>query len=426
MLGKGLESLIPQKGGQGNGGGSGPVPSRFDPQKVASVPHGDAPQGAAANVPNTPPPLELPVLHDSPAELPQGGNLMDEAELPPAADEPALPSGDGVPDALPAHRSDPLVSPLTESSISVTARNVASGAPTAAAAFLGKKNQEKEPSGPAVAGSVFHIETEKIVPNPNQPRRHFDESALKDLAYSIREFGVLQPLVITKRKHETSHGLDVEYELIAGERRLLAAKLLGLKTVPAIIRDVDLEREKLELAVIENLQRENLSAIETARAFERLRDEFKMTQREIAAKLGKSREVVANTVRLLDLPTYAQEALEKGTLSESNARFLLSIEDQGAQRKLFDDIMTHGLTTRDVKDRIALIERVNGGVRRRGRPRKDAGTITPELLAIQDELSSELGAPVEIEKKADAGKITITFYSEEELENIVKRLGKEN
>ena len=236
------------------------------------------------------------------------------------------------------------------------------------------------------------------------------------MAHSIREYGILQPLVVTKKEKETPTGIDVEYELIAGERRLMASKILGLKTVPAIIRNIGLEREKLELAIIENIQRENLNPIDTARAFERLRDEFKMTQREIAAKLGKSREVVANTVRLLDLPIYIQEGLQKGHLTESNARFLLAVSDPVAQKKLFDDITQNHLTSRDVRERVRHI------TKRDARPEEN---ITPELRAMQDELSAELGAPVEIQKGANTGKIMITFYSEEELNNILRKLGKE-
>ena len=168
--------------------------------------------------------------------------------------------------------------------------------------------------------SIFHIEIEKITPNPDQPRRHFDQDALHELASSIREFGFLQPLVVSKVEKETPTGIEVEYQIIAGERRFMAAKMLGLPRVPAIIRNINLEREKLELGVIENIQRENLNPIEMARAFQRLQEEFRMTQREIAAKLGKSREVVANSVRLLDLPEYIQRAVEKGEVSESNAR----------------------------------------------------------------------------------------------------------
>jgi ParB family chromosome partitioning protein len=283
---------------------------------------------------------------------------------------------------------------------------------------------------PREVESVFHIEVEKIVPNPGQPRRNFDEAALRDLAHSIREFGFLQPLVVTKLEKETPNGIDVEYELIAGERRFLASKLLGLRVVPAIIRKVDLEREKIELAVIENIQRENLNPIETARAFQRLQEEFRMTQREIAAKLGKSREVVANAMRLLDLPEYIRVAVEKGELSESNARLLLGLTDPSAQQHLFDDIIQNRLTTRDVRDRIQHATGnygavAAGGGARRGRPPKSDAYLPPELRAMQDSLSSDLGAPVEIQKNANNGKITITFYSEEELANIIRRLGKE-
>lgn len=264
--------------------------------------------------------------------------------------------------------------------------------------------------------AIFHLEVSKIKPNPNQPRRHFDEAALWGLANSIREFGFLQPLVVTKTGKETAGGVDVEYELLAGERRLLAAKLLGLEVVPAIIRNIDLEREKLELAVVENIQREDLNPIEKARAMARLQEEFRMTQREIAAKLGKSREVVANSVRLLDLPIYIQETLEKGQITESHGRFLLAVHDPGAQKQLFEDIMRQGLTMRELKNRVRSI-----GDKRQATSDKHNAGLSPELKMMEEKLSSELGAPVRIERSANTGKIVITFYSEEELENIVRR-----
>ncbi len=279
---------------------------------------------------------------------------------------------------------------------------------------LNPRPQTLNPKPEQIFGSIFQIEVDKISPNPDQPRRHFDETALHDLARSIREFGFLQPLVVSKIEKESPTGIDVEYQLIAGERRLLAAKLLGLRLVPAIIRNVHLEREKLELAVIENIQREDLNPIETAHAFQRLQEEFRMTQREIAAKLGKSREVVANTVRLLDLPEYIQEAVQKGDLSESHARLLLSIGDPGAQKRLFDDISLNRLTTRDVKERVKQIAKP--------REPREGAEISPELKAMQESLSSALGAPVEIHKGANTGKITIVFYSQEELENILQKL----
>jgi ParB family chromosome partitioning protein len=272
--------------------------------------------------------------------------------------------------------------------------------------------------------SIYHIEIEKITPNPDQPRRHFDEDALRELASSIREFGFLQPLVVSKVEKESPTGIAVEYQIIAGERRFMAAKLLGLPRVPAIVRNINLEREKLELGVIENIQRENLNPIEMARAFQRLQEEFRMTQREIAAKLGKSREVVANAVRLLDLPEYIQRAVEDGQLSESNARLLIAIEDPAEQKKLLDDIVQNKLTTRDVKERVQRVAVASGGVaaHRRGRPPLQEVHLAPEVKAMQDELSSSLGAPVEISKNANNGKITITFFSEEELKNILEKL----
>lgn len=278
--------------------------------------------------------------------------------------------------------------------------------------------------------SIFHIEIEKIKPNPDQPRRHFDQDALHELASSIREFGFLQPLVVSKVEKETPTGIAVEYQIIAGERRFMAAKLLGLPRVPAIIRNINLEREKLELGVIENIQRENLNPIEMARAFQRLQEEFRMTQREIAAKLGKSREVVANAVRLLDLPEYIQRAVEDGGLSESNARLLIAIEDPGVQKALLEDIVQNKLTTRDVRERVQRTIVANGpapvpGAPRRGRPPLQEVHLAPEVKSLQDELSTSLGAPVEISKSANNGKITITFFSEEELESILRKLGKE-
>ncbi len=304
---------------------------------------------------------------------------------------------------------------------SATPGPVAPEPSAAAAPPLSQPKRQEPQAGGQESESIFHIEIDKIVPNPDQPRRHFDEAALRDLAHSVREFGFLQPLVVSKREKEAPTGIDVEYELIAGERRLLAAKMLGLRSVPAIVRRVNLEREKLELAVIENIQREGLNPIETARAFQRLQEEFRMTQREIAAKLGKSREVVANTMRLLDLPEYIRLAVEQGGISESSARFLIAIEDPGAQQKLFDDIVRQKLTTRDVRERVQI---VTGA--RRGRPPKSEMSLPPELRAMQETLSADIGAPIEINQGATKGSITITFYSEEELASILRRLGKEN
>ena len=375
MLGKGLESLIPQKGNPANNGNAASPALPAEPVRIDLPSHGTQPKLPAA----------------LPAEL----------DLP---------------------HSDEQIVPAQTPMVSAMMRDGFSNKPDRSPVQPAVPPQKKEEHAPQ--DYIFHIEVEKIKPNPSQPRRDFNDDAIREMANSIREFGILQPLVVSKIERETPMGVDVEYQLIAGERRLRAAKLLGLRVVPVIIRYVDLEREKLELAVIENLQRENLNAVEMARAFQRLQEEFRMTQREIAAKLGKSRETVANTMRLLDLPEYIQDALQKGNLSESHARLLLAVENPAAQKQLFDDIAEHGLTTRDVKERV---KRFGGGVGHRGRPSlaEMEANLPPEMKVLQEELSSSLGAPVQIHKGAGSGKITISFYSQEELENILRKLGKE-
>ncbi len=264
---------------------------------------------------------------------------------------------------------------------------------------------------------MFHIEVEKIKPNPHQPRREFNQSALRELADSIREFGILQPLVVTKKEYEVPGGTEVEYELIAGERRLLAAKMLGLTQVPAIIRKVGADRERLEMAIIENLQREDLNPIESARAFSRLQEEFRLTQREIAVRLGKSRESIANTMRLLDLPSEIQDALAEGKISESHGRLLLAISEPALQKQIFRELLEHKITTRELRERVAR------GARKESSPRQQRRAVSPELKILEEKLSSELGAPVVISHMGKKGKIVINFYSEEELRNIIQQLG---
>jgi len=383
MLGKGLESLIP-KSNQGQGQSADGVPATQS-QPVAQ--------------PSEP---QVAPQQQQPAQVQPQYQYRPVAQQPPA--QPAQPRPSFV----------PPVQPVTQ--------------------FVQPVAQQPQPVAPQpqkrddlAQESIYHIEIEKITPNPDQPRRHFDDDALHELASSIREFGLLQPIVVSKVEKETPAGIAVEYQIIAGERRFMAAKLLGLPRIPAIVRNINLEREKLELGVIENIQRENLNPIEMARAFQRLQEEFRMTQREIAAKLGKSREVVANSVRLLDLPEYVQRAVEIGQVSESNARLLIAIEDPAEQKKLLDDIIQHKLTTRDVRERIQRVAVASGGAvaHRRGRPPLVDVHLAPEVRAMQDELSSSLGAPVEISKNANNGKITIIFFSEEELKSILEKLKNE-
>jgi len=264
---------------------------------------------------------------------------------------------------------------------------------------------------PKKSGAVFQIETDRIVPNPHQPRRYFDEGALKELANSIREFGIIQPLTLSKIYRETEQGTKVYYQLIAGERRLLAAKMVGLRTVPAIIKSVSNEREKLELAIIENLQRSDLNPVETARAYSRLQDEFGLTQREIANRISKSRETVSNTLRLLNLPTEMQVALEEGKINESQARLLLTIEDIAKQQEMFQVLLKGGGTVRELREKI-----------RNQKNQSDPSPVNPEISEMKNRLEEFLGTKVDIKSEGSKGRVLIDFYSMEELAGLVDKL----
>lgn len=277
---------------------------------------------------------------------------------------------------------------------------------------------------PHISGPIFHIEIEKIILNPYQPRTDFDQEALKELASSIREFGILQPLVVSKIEEESEIGTRVTYQLIAGQRRLMASKLLGLSTVPVVIRNALKKTEALEMAIVENIQRADLNVIETARAYARLSDEFGLTQREIAARLGKSREVVANALRLLSLPSQIQDAVGSGALSESQARLLLQITDPQQQKEMFAQTMEGGLSVRDLKKRIVKTKEVSGA-------NGDAALVQGirvddiEMKGIEKALSEFLGTPVSVEFARGGGKIVIHFYSPEEAMGIMGRIKRE-
>ncbi|MEN9341889.1 MAG: parB-like protein partition protein chromosome partitioning protein ParB family [Candidatus Parcubacteria bacterium] len=403
MLGKGLESLIPNKKGDASASG-----------------------GSSAS---NPPSSEVQPAHAS------GNEGVDFVFLQANTDPSVGVAVSGV-----AHAGDDdaaLIEPYdTAQEHEVVLANVASPAVDVRATLAATDNAETQSLQPSsrkdaqpssltparkkeiikpeakFPDAVFHIETHKIVANPLQPRRYFDEEAINELAASIREFGILQPIVVTKLVKESDGGADVEYQLIAGERRLLAARKLGMQTVPAIIKNVDIERERLELAIIENLQRENLSAIEMARAFARLQDEFRVTQREIAARLGKSRETVANTMRLLDLPPAVQQAIEEGKISESHGRLLLGVGDVGAQDRLFNDLLHKKMTTRELKSKLKNIEHEQ----KKGNPQ------IAQIKFVEEKLSADLGAPVRISVSGESGKIIINYYSKEELDQIIQKL----
>ncbi len=263
--------------------------------------------------------------------------------------------------------------------------------------------------------SIFWIEVEKIRPNEYQPRTEFDPAKLKDLSDSIRQYGVLQPLLVTRQEEmREDGGLSSYYELIAGERRLRASKLAGLSQVPVIIRTRQEEdRVRLELAIIENLQREDLNAIDRARAFDRLQKEFKLNNTEIAQKVGKSREYVSNSIRLLALPDEMQQAVINGSIYEGHARALLMLSDRPDEQKtVFRDTMVRKLSVRDVEKltREIAVERAR---------KRD---ITPQIEALERAFAESLGTKVEIKSQEKGGKLIIDFFSTEDLEGILAHL----
>lgn len=268
--------------------------------------------------------------------------------------------------------------------------------------------------------SIFWVELDKIVPNPFQPRREFDEAKLKELAESIRMYGVLQPLTVTRRERSRDDGTFYsEYELIAGERRLRASKLAGLSQVPVIIRQgQQTEQEKLELAIIENLQREDLNAVDRAMAFQQLYEMFNLNHAQIAAKMGRSREYVSNTLRLLALPEKILTSLRKGELSEGHARALLMLADRPEEQDvLYREILLKKISVRETEriSRKIATERV----------RKHKWRDTdPNLIEIEKKFTESLGTRVQIRKTDFGGTVSIDYFDPVELQNILALIDK--
>ncbi|HEY4506565.1 MAG TPA: ParB/RepB/Spo0J family partition protein [Candidatus Paceibacterota bacterium] len=270
---------------------------------------------------------------------------------------------------------------------------------------------------PKIQDNVFYIEINKIRPNASQPRKDFDHNGLKELATSIKKYGILQPILVSKIEIETERGLDFSYEIIAGERRWRAAKIAGLPHVPAIVKDnFDESRLRLEVALVENLQRENLNAVEEAEAYSRLAAEFKLTQKQIAEKVGKSREVVANSLRLLDLPGDIKLALRAGKISRTHARTLLSFKDEAKQREMYKQILIGNYAVRALEG-AAKEYRVSSD-----KTVASVAAASPRFDQLQNNLSKNLGAPVLIKHGASGGNIIIRFTDLEELNKIAKTI----
>ncbi len=254
---------------------------------------------------------------------------------------------------------------------------------------------------------IIYVQTGQIKPNPFQPREDFDTQSIEDLAQSIKEKGVIQPLLV-RRKGDS-------YELIAGERRLRAANLLSLKEIPIIVKDVE-DRDSLELALIENIQRQGLNAIEEAHAYQYLIDKFQVTQDKISAVLGKARVSITNTLRLLKLPQEIQQEIKKGRISFAHGRALLEIEDANHQRKLAQEVISKDLSVRELENLIKS-RRPKAIKRSIGESARD-----PSIMILEDELQQALATKVRISKRKKRGHILIEFYSQEELERIANIL----
>jgi ParB family chromosome partitioning protein len=257
--------------------------------------------------------------------------------------------------------------------------------------------------GPAATG--LEIPLSELESNPLQPRRHFDQAALDELAATIRTHGVLTPVVVRRSPQG--------YQIVAGERRVRAARLAGLTRIPAVLKEAS-NAQALEMALVENLQREDLNPVEAAEAYRRLTEEFGLTQEEVAERLGRDRSSVANALRLLRLPRRLREDLAAGTLTEGHARALLGLERAADQLKARDLVVKRGLTVRATE---ALVRRLRHGTRGPGgRPREG----DPNLAALEDRLRGALGTKVRILRNGKGGALQISFFSDEDLTRLVE------
>ena len=236
---------------------------------------------------------------------------------------------------------------------------------------------------------IIEVDVNQITTNPHQPRMQFDDDKLENLAQSIKIHGIIQPLVVTKKGNL--------YEIVAGERRLQAAQKIGLKKVPVIVRVAD-ELQKLELAIVENVQRHDLNPIEEGMAYQKLIDEFQMGQEEIAMKMGKSRSLVANKIRLLNLPIEIQKGLVEGKITEGHAKAILSIENPEKQRALYEMILKNNLTVRQIEEKTKEVS---------VRSHKRVVSVDPQIKQLENALVEILGTKVKISKAGDGGKIVI-------------------
>jgi ParB family chromosome partitioning protein len=275
---------------------------------------------------------------------------------------------------------------------------------------LGKGLSALIPQGSVFTGgrTIVNIDTHKIVANPHQPRTIFREETLKELAESIKNQGIAQPILVRMRKGN--------YELVAGERRLRAAKLAGLAVIPAIVKDFS-DEESIELSLIENLQREDLNPVDEAEAYNRLVSEFNLTQEEIAKRVGKNRSTVGNMLRLLELSSEVKKALQKEEISVGHARALLAIEDKDKRLLVFRDVLKNKLSVRDIEILVYGAPREKEG-KKRGKAKAEVKNF--ELQPFIEKLSNYLMTKVRIRGQTTRGRIEMEYYSQEDLERLLE------
>ncbi len=259
---------------------------------------------------------------------------------------------------------------------------------------------------------VKKIKITQIEPNKTQPRRDFDEEKIEELAESIKEYGLLQPIVVKLNKNGF-------YTIIAGERRWRASRLAGLKEIPAVIKDVSEQTEK-EITLIENIQRENLNSLEEAAGIKELIDEYGLTQEEVASKIGRSRTAVTNILRLLNLPSEIQQLLKEEKITQGHARALLSLENSVLALEVAKQVIAQEMSVRQLENYIANLKKV----KKEKRPTKEEIEIQRSIKALEESLSSELGTKIRIINKKNKGKIEIPYSSTEDFERIIALIKK--
>ena len=269
------------------------------------------------------------------------------------------------------------------------------------------ENQDTQ-SQPQPSQGILMVPIENIEPNPKQPRTNINEEQLSELAESIREHGVLQPLIISKKLDGSG------YNLIAGERRWRASKIAGLSMVPAIERSVS-EQDQLEIALIENLQRADLNPLEMAEAYRQLADDFNLTHEQIAERVGKSRASVSNSIRLLNLPEQIKKSLFENLISEGHARSILGLQSEQAQLAILNTILRDHLNVRQTED---LVKKMSG----ERLPRKPKSTAAPEVTELESRLRTHFGTKVNLNNSKKGGRLVIFYYSDEELNAILDKI----